>query len=148
MRIVAGVQEGALHCRLHVHQSMHACLCSSRPCAPPELWELGAGENWRYTMNDLKVRPPYCTPGAQGVTDCGFTLGATAYFFTYVILQTYMLTNLFVASIMEHMASGLVRQQELITPHHLTRFQVGCALLRPPPHDLHTAPHIDSPSHR
>ena len=74
-------------------------------------------------MNDLKVRPPYCTPGAQGVTDCGFTLGATGFFFTFVILQTYMLANLFVAAIMENMASGLLRAREALTPDHLRRFQ-------------------------
>ena len=90
------------------------------------------GESWRDTMNDLKVAPPYCTPGEQGVTDCGFRAGSTAFFFTYVILQTYLLTNLFVAAILDNMQSGLLRAKALLGPSHLGHFQVqphlGCEL--------------------
>ena len=75
-------------------------------------------------MNDLKVAPPYCTPGKQGITDCGFHAGSTAFFFTYVILQTYLLTNLFVAALLDNMASGLLRAKALLGPSHLEHFQV------------------------
>ena len=80
-------------------------------------------------MNDLGVAPPYCTPGRQGVTDCGFRLGASAFFFTYVILQTYLLTNLFVAAIMDSMASGLLRAKAQLAPSHLQHYQVYNPLL-------------------
>ena len=75
-------------------------------------------------MNDLKVAPPYCTPGKQGITDCGFRAGSTAFFFTYVILQTYLLTNLFVAAILDNMQSGLLRAKALLGSAHLEHFQV------------------------
>ena len=109
-----------------LHQRSYAFLVPQAPASSHYL-QLGAGEGWRYTMNDLKIRPPYCTPGAQGITDCGFVLGAMGYFFTYIILQTYLLTNLFVAAIMENMASGLLRAKALLTPDHLTHFQVRSA---------------------
>ena len=84
----------------------------------------GAGENWRYTMNDLKISPPYCTPGGEGKTDCGFALGSTMFFITFLLLQTYLLTNLFVAAILEYVASGLLRERLFLTPQHLDKFQV------------------------
>lgn len=95
-------------------------------CFSISVWALPAGENWRYTMNDLKVSPPYCTPGIEGNTDCGFKLGATLFFITFLLLQTYLLTNLFVAAILEYVASGLLRERLFLTPQHLDKYQVFC----------------------
>lgn len=90
-------------------------------------WDAAAaGENWRYTMYDLRISPPHCTPGEEGITDCGFKLGATLFFITFIMIQTYLLTNLFVAAILEYVASGLLRERLFLTPEHLDRFQVGC----------------------
>ena len=49
------------------------------------------------------MAPPYCTlnPPAGKPSDCGLTAGATIYFVTFVIAISYLLTNLFVAAILE-----------------------------------------------
>ena len=84
------------------------------------------GENWRYTMNDLRISAPYCTVGAKGNSDCGFFFGSAFFFSTFLVLQTYLLTNLFVAAILEYVASGLLRERLFLTPQHLDKFQVRC----------------------
>lgn len=77
-------------------------------------------------MNDVKRQAPYCTdkPPPGRVADCGTAAGATIFFVTFVILNSYLLSNLFVAAILEIVASGLFNKNALVTPHDLEVFQV------------------------
>jgi len=77
-------------------------------------------------MNDIKQQAPYCTllPPGGAVSDCGSSGGGTMFFVSFVILNSYLLSNLFVAAIMEYVVSGLLRQGAVITNHDLETFQV------------------------
>lgn len=78
-------------------------------------------------MDDMKVESPYCTmypPGGRP-SDCGSSAGATLYFLTFVIVNAYLLTNLFVAAIMEYVSSGLLNTASLVTTADLQTFQVS-----------------------
>lgn len=90
------------------------------------LAHLATGENWRYTMDDTKQEAPYCTqfPPGSAVSDCGLSGGATIFFVTFVILNSYLLSNLFVAAIMEIVVSGLLREGAVVTSQDLETFQV------------------------
>jgi len=77
-------------------------------------------------MDDIKQQAPFCTlyPPGDAVSDCGTSVGGTAFFVSFIILNSYLLTNLFVAAIMEYVVSGLLRQGAVITNRDLETFQV------------------------
>ena len=77
-------------------------------------------------MNDIKKQAPYCTlfPPGDSVSDCGSSGGGTIFFVTFVILNSYLLSNLFVAAIMEYVISGLLRQGAIVNSRDLETFQV------------------------
>ena len=65
------------------------------------LFQVLTGEGWRQFMYDLQVDEPYCSKNhGNNIDNCGF--GMTLYFVTYVIAMGYIFTNLFVASILDH----------------------------------------------
>ena len=77
-------------------------------------------------MDDIKNEAPYCTaaPPDGRASDCGTSAGGSAFFVTFIILNSYLLTNLFVAAIMEFVVSGLLRQGAIVTTLDLETFQV------------------------
>lgn len=77
-------------------------------------------------MSDIKLEEPYCTryPPGRAVSDCGSSFGGTIFFVTFVLLNTYLLSNLFVAAIMEFVVSGLFRQGAVVNTRDLEKFQV------------------------
>ena len=86
------------------------------------LFQVITGEGWRQYMYDLMVTDPNCVETGS-FSDCGFPDGAVLYFVTYVIVMVYVFTNLFVASILDHVTFGVLRESALITPKHLYQFQ-------------------------
>jgi hypothetical protein len=86
------------------------------------LFQVITGEGWRQYMYDLMVTTPDCTH-SETSSDCGFPDGAVLYFVTYVIAMGYVFTNLFVASILDHVTFGVLREAAIITPKHLYDFQ-------------------------
>ena len=81
------------------------------------------GEGWRMVMNDLKLSTPSCTADYNGKTDCGSPFGSTAFFVTYIILCTYILTNLFVATILDYVSFGILKSNTLLSDEHLEKYQ-------------------------
>ena len=81
------------------------------------------GEGWRLVMNDLKLSSPACTADYNGKTDCGNPFGSTAFFVTYIILCTYILTNLFVATILDYVSFGILKSNTLLSDEHLDHYQ-------------------------
>ena len=81
------------------------------------------GEGWREVMNDLKLSTPACTADYNGQTDCGTPFGATAFFITYIIICTYILTNLFVATILDYVSFGILKSNTLLSDEHLDAYQ-------------------------
>ena len=81
------------------------------------------GEGWRQIMNDLKLDTPYCTEDLNGDTDCGSPFGSTAFFVTYIILCNYILTNLFVATILDYVSFGILKGNYVLSDEHLDEYQ-------------------------
>jgi len=81
------------------------------------------GEGWRMVMNDLKLSAPDCTEDYNGQTDCGNPFGSTAFFVTYIILCTYILTNLFVATILDYVSFGILKSNTLLSDEHMDLYQ-------------------------
>ena len=77
-------------------------------------------------MNNIKNEAPFCTaaPPDGRASDCGTSAGGSAFFVTFIILNSYLLSNLFVAAIMESVVSGLLRQGAIVTTLDLETFQV------------------------
>lgn len=86
------------------------------------LFQVITGEGWRQYMYDLMLTTPNCVD-TETFSDCGFPDGAVLYFVTYVIVMVYVFTNLFVASILDHVTFGVLRESAIITPKHLYQFQ-------------------------
>jgi len=91
------------------------------------LFQVMTGEGWRGIMNDCKIVEPFCTKevgsfGEDTYDDCGFQLGATAYFTSFVILCTYIFTNLFVAAILDFITFGLLKETSLVTARDVHKF--------------------------
>lgn len=78
-------------------------------------------------MDDVKLQAPFCTlfPPGDAVSDCGSSGGGTIFFVSFVILNSYLLSNLFVAAIMEYVVSGLLRQGAIVNSRDLEVFQVS-----------------------
>ena len=81
------------------------------------------GEGWRMVMNDLKLSAPDCTEDYNGQTDCGNPFGSTTFFVTYIILCTYILTNLFVATILDYVSFGILKSNTLLSDEHMDLYQ-------------------------
>ena len=77
-------------------------------------------------MDDIKLQAPYCTlfPPDGAASDCGSSGGGTIFFVSFVILNSYLLSNLFVAAIMDYVVSGLLRQGAIVNSRDLEIFQV------------------------
>ena len=78
-------------------------------------------------MDDIKLQAPNCTlfPPNGAVSDCGSSGGGTIFFVSFVILNSYLLSNLFVAAIMEYVVSGLLRKGAIVNSQDLETFQVS-----------------------
>ena len=89
------------------------------------LFQVLTGEGWRQFMYDLQVDEPFCSKNHTGnnIDNCGFGNGATLYFVTYVIAMGYIFTNLFVASILDHVTFGVLRESSLVSTKNLEDFQ-------------------------
>ena len=97
------------------------------------LFQVLTGEGWRQFMYDLQVDEAYCSKNHTGnnIDNCGFGNGATLYFVTYVIAMGYIFTNLFVASILDHVTFGVLRESSLVSTKNLEDFQTVWSIFDP-----------------
>ena len=86
------------------------------------LFQVVTGEGWRQYMYDLMITEPECVSSGPS-ENCGYPDGAVIYFVTYVVAMGYIFTNLFVASILDHVTFGVLREAAIITPKHLYDYQ-------------------------
>ena len=89
------------------------------------LFQVLTGEGWRQFMYDLQIDEPHCSKNHAGdnIDNCGFGNGATFYFVTYVVAMGYIFTNLFVATILDHVTFGVLRESSLVSTKNLEDFQ-------------------------
>ena len=75
-------------------------------------------------MIDAHVHPPRCTNEGLDRNDCGLSAGAIIYFVTFVLIQSYILLNLFVAVVIDVIAFSLMQGGSLLTASNLDHFKV------------------------
>ncbi|XP_078343776.1 voltage-dependent L-type calcium channel subunit alpha-1D-like isoform X1 [Oculina patagonica] len=87
------------------------------------LFRSATGEDWHKIMlscyNDAKCDPEV-DANKYGET-CGNTIGAIAYFCSFIFLCMFLMLNLFVAVIMDNF-EYLTRDESILGPHHLDEF--------------------------
>ena len=69
------------------------------------LFRITTGEDWNRLMHDCMVSPPKCSLNAEDnywQTDCGHSVGAAIFFFSYYVIVTYIFLNLFIAVVIEN----------------------------------------------
>ena len=86
------------------------------------LFQVMTAEGWRGLMNDVGVDYPYCTATPE-LNDCGYPMSSTSYFVSFVIVCTYIFTNLFVAAILDNITFGLLNEAAIVQPRDLMKFQ-------------------------
>jgi Ion transport protein len=62
------------------------------------LYQLCTGDNWNGIMHDCSVQPPECIDGV----DCGNPFAATLYFYSFSIISSFLLLNVFVAVVLKN----------------------------------------------
>ena len=75
-------------------------------------------------MDDLRHEAPQCSG-----PDCGYKVGAAIFFLSYCVVQAYLLTNLFVALVIEFVAEGLMRADAVVDDKDVERFQAWAQTL-------------------
>jgi len=75
-------------------------------------------------MLELMNEPPYCI-ASTGYHDssCGIAESALAYFILIVYVMSHIITNLFIAQIIDTITFGLLNEDAMVTPKHLTNYQ-------------------------
>lgn len=81
-------------------------------------------------MIDAHVHPPRCTNENQARNDCGLSAGAIIYFVTFVLIQSYILLNLFVAVVIDVIAFSLVQGGSLLMASDLDHYKVSDSTLQ------------------
>ena len=69
------------------------------------LFRVTTGEDWNRVMHDCMVSPPKCSQSADDnywETDCGHSVVAPLFFFSYYVIVTYIFLNLFIAVVIEN----------------------------------------------
>lgn len=81
-------------------------------------------------MLELMNEQPYCI-ASTGYHDssCGIAQSALAYFILIVYIMAHIITNLFIAQIIDTITFGLLNEDAMITPTHLTNYQALWAQL-------------------
>ena len=69
------------------------------------LFRITTGEDWNRVMHDCMVSPPLCSLNEGDnywETDCGHSIVAPIFFFSYYVIVTYIFLNLFIAVVIEN----------------------------------------------
>eukprot|EP01065_Artemidia_motanka_P052349 TRINITY_DN9431_c0_g2_i1.p1 TRINITY_DN9431_c0_g2~~TRINITY_DN9431_c0_g2_i1.p1 ORF type:complete len:2131 (+),score=591.16 TRINITY_DN9431_c0_g2_i1:72-6464(+) len=88
------------------------------PNAALLLFRIVTGENWNAIMHDTMVQPPLCGGDKGG---CGVTWEAPVYYISFLMMAGFVLTNLFVAIILDNFATTInIEKSDLhLTDLHL-----------------------------
>eukprot|EP00755_Sulcionema_specki_P002765 Sspe_Gene.27001::Locus_11437_Transcript_3_5_Confidence_0.286_Length_6396::g.27001::m.27001 len=83
------------------------------PNAALLLFRMVTGENWNGVMHDTMVRPPECGDDPE-VNDCGHPETAPLYYISFLLMAGFVLTNLFVAIILDNFGTTIqIEKSEL-----------------------------------
>eukprot|EP01062_Namystynia_karyoxenos_P015970 TRINITY_DN1582_c0_g5_i1.p1 TRINITY_DN1582_c0_g5~~TRINITY_DN1582_c0_g5_i1.p1 ORF type:complete len:2356 (+),score=741.40 TRINITY_DN1582_c0_g5_i1:94-7161(+) len=88
------------------------------PSALLMLVRIVTGENWNGVMHETMVQPPDCSTEKD---DCGHVF-ASVYYITFIILAQFILTNLFVAIILNNFRTTILIEKSDLRMKDLHRF--------------------------
>eukprot|EP01062_Namystynia_karyoxenos_P068939 TRINITY_DN6409_c0_g1_i2.p1 TRINITY_DN6409_c0_g1~~TRINITY_DN6409_c0_g1_i2.p1 ORF type:complete len:2273 (+),score=828.29 TRINITY_DN6409_c0_g1_i2:84-6902(+) len=78
------------------------------PNAALLLFRIVTGENWNAVMHDTMVAPPDCgTDPETGKGNCGLDWQAPLFYISFLLMAGFVLTNLFVAIILDNFATTM-----------------------------------------
>lgn len=81
-------------------------------------------DNWSCVMIELMRAPPYCIASTgYHTSSCGVPTSALVYFILIVYIMAHIITNLFIAQIIDTITFGLLNEDAMLSPSHLTNFQ-------------------------
>ena len=84
------------------------------------------GESWPAIMYACQVQPPYC-----GEENCGRPYIAPIYFFSYVVLGTYVILNLFVAILYDKFVGTAKEENRVVVTENIEEFNARWSELDP-----------------
>ena len=86
--------------------------------------QIMTGDNWSCLLIDTMQQFPFCTKDdpIHG-SECGNNAFALFYFILFITLATHIFMNMFVASIIDTITFGLLKEKTIITPANLTEYQ-------------------------
>ena len=83
------------------------------------LFRVTTGDGWNVVMHDCMVSKPFC--GQNGADDCG-TQYAPLFFIPYMLLSSYVVTNLFIAIILDNFNTTIELEKSKLKLGDLHRF--------------------------
>eukprot|EP01062_Namystynia_karyoxenos_P001522 TRINITY_DN1051_c1_g1_i1.p1 TRINITY_DN1051_c1_g1~~TRINITY_DN1051_c1_g1_i1.p1 ORF type:complete len:2267 (+),score=738.59 TRINITY_DN1051_c1_g1_i1:119-6919(+) len=91
------------------------------------LFRIVTGENWNQVMHDTMVKPPDCNRSlilddGREVDECGLDWEAPIYYISFLLMAGFVLTNLFVAIILDNFATTMEIEQSNLRMHDLHSF--------------------------
>ncbi|GIY68753.1 sodium channel protein 60E [Caerostris extrusa] len=85
------------------------------------LFRLSTAEEWSIVYEILSVEPPYCDDRTHP-SDCGNKILATVYLMSYIFLTTHILTNIFVAVILDSYKESIAEENYVFKEDNLRSF--------------------------
>eukprot|EP00659_Diplonema_papillatum_P022930 gene22930-35140_t len=93
------------------------------PSAILLLFRIVTGENWNGLMHDTMVKEPDCgRVNYPGGDDCGLSAAAPLYYISFLLMAGFVLTNLFVAIILDNFATTMEIEKSELRLHDLHKF--------------------------
>ncbi|KAH7424696.1 hypothetical protein KP509_11G019800 [Ceratopteris richardii] len=86
--------------------------------------EIMTGDNWSCILTDSQAEFPFCTLNhpVKG-SDCGNSAFSIVFYVLFITLATHIFMNMFVASIIDTITFGLLKEKTIITPANLIEYQ-------------------------
>jgi hypothetical protein len=76
-------------------------------------------------MTDSMLEQPFCVLFGGNPNDrtCGYPTAVTVYYIMIIFLNTHIITNIFIAQIIDKITFGLLNENAMVTPKNLHHYQ-------------------------
>ncbi|GFR23368.1 sodium channel protein type 4 subunit alpha B [Trichonephila clavata] len=85
------------------------------------LFRLTTAEEWQNIYSDLSIKPPNCVIEEE-FNNCGNQAMATIYILSYIFLTNHILTNIFIAIILDNYKQAMAEEKFIFKEDNLTNF--------------------------
>ncbi|CAK9218676.1 unnamed protein product [Sphagnum troendelagicum] len=89
------------------------------------IFQISTADNWSVIMTDSMLEQPFCVlfGGNSNDRTCGYPTAVTVYYVVIIFLNTHIITNIFIAQIIDKITFGLLNENAMVTPKNLLHFQ-------------------------